>query len=508
MARVITGAAPAVPPTLTPAAQAQQEARPATQEEPPANYKWKVLLVVGSGVYMVTLDSGIVNVALPALTREFATSLLVAQWVILGYVLCITGLLLPAGRLADMVGRREVFLAGFLVFAISSALCGLAPTVGLLIAARVVQGIGGALMQANMAALLTQAFPASERGRALGMNSSIVSVGLLSGPVIGGFITEHFGWRWAFYVNVPICIVAAPTGWRLLRKSPVVHGQRFDPAGATLFLLAAVTLLLGLNQGETWGWASPAILGLLVGAIVCAAAFLWVESRVPQPTIDLSLFRNRGFSAAALSAFLSFLAISPVTLLMPFYYQLVLGLPADETGLLLVAIPATVALLAPLSGSLSDQFGSRIIASAGMAIEALGLFLLVFLPASGSPLSAALRLVVVGVGLAFFQSPNSSALFGSVPRSRLGLVGGFQALTRNLGQSLGQVVSGAVWTILVLAAAVDAPSAVQAPAEAMMTGFRAVFAGSAALGLVAMVTSAVGRPREGVAPPEAHMAAE
>ena len=468
---------------------------------PAGNYKWKVLAVVGSGVYMVTLDSGIVNVALPAITREFATSLLVAQWVILGYVLCITGLLLPAGRLADMLGRREVFLAGFLVFAAASAMCGLSPGVGWLIAARVLQGVGGALIQANTAALLTQAFPAKERGRALGLNSSIVSVGLLSGPVIGGLITQQLGWRWAFYVNLPISLVAAPLGWRLLRPSPVIKDQRFDPVGAALFLLAAVTLLLGLNQGETWGWTSPAIVGLLAAAVACTATFLWVEGRVAQPTIDLMLFRNRGFSAAALAAVLSFLAISSVTLLMPFYYQRVLGLRADQTGLLLIAIPATVALLAPLSGSLSDRFGSRIIASAGMAIEAIGLALLVTLPEQGTPLWAAARLVLVGVGLAFFQSPNSSALFSSVPRSRLGMVGGFQALTRNLGQSLGQVVAGAAWTIVVLAVSADSvTTAVEAPSSAMMSGFRLVFVWSAFLALAAMVTSFV-RPTE--AHPEA-----
>jgi Na+/melibiose symporter-like transporter len=266
--------------------------------------------------------------------------------------------------------------------------------------------------------------------------------------------------------------------------------------GAALFLLAAVTLLLGLNQGETWGWTSLPIVGLLAAAVLGTAAFLWVERRVAQPTIDLMLFRNRGFSAAALASVLSFLAISSVTLLMPFYYQLVLGLRADQTGLLLVAIPATVALLAPLSGTLSDRFGPRVIASFGMAIEAIGLVSLVTLPERGSALWAAARLVVVGVGLAFFGSPNSSALFGSVPRTRLGMVGGFQALTRNLGQSLGQVIAGAAWTIVVLAAAAGlASTAVEAPPAAMMTGFRLVFAWSAVLALAAMVTSFV-RPTE------------
>ncbi|MGH2354047.1 MAG: MFS transporter, partial [Chloroflexota bacterium] len=174
---------------------------------PADGYKWKVLAVVGAGVYMATLDSGIVNVALPVLTRDFGASLVLSQWVVLGYVLCITGLLLPAGRLADMLGRREVFLGGFLLFGGASALCGLAPSIHWLIAARVLQGVGGALVQANTGALLTQAFPVSERGRALGLNGSVVSAGLLSGPLIGGLITEYFGWRWAFYVNVPIAAI-------------------------------------------------------------------------------------------------------------------------------------------------------------------------------------------------------------------------------------------------------------------------------------------------------------
>lgn len=500
----MTGATPLTSAMPSPPAGPRPDGRAMLAGEDP-RYKWKVLGVVGSGVYMVTLDSGIVNVALPILTRDFATSLVVSQWVILGYVLCITGLLLPAGRLADMVGRRGVFLSGFVLFAGASALCGLAPGIGWLIAARVLQGVGGALVQANTAALLTQAFPASERGRALGLNSSIVSVGLLSGPVIGGAITQYLGWRWAFYVNLPISLVAAPVGWRLLRPSPVVPDQRFDLVGSALFLLAVVALLLGLNQGEVWGWLSPLTIGVLAAAVLLAAAFLRVEQHVAQPTIELSLFRNHGFSVAAATAFLSFLALSPVTLLMPFYFELVLGLPADQAGLLLVAIPATVACIAPFSGALSDHLGPRLIAAAGLLVETLGLALLIFLPPAGGALAAAVRLVIVGAGQALFQSPNSSALFGSVPRSRLGLVGGFQALTRNLGQSLGQVLAGTLWTSVVMAAAGSAARvAVEAPPAAMMAGFRAVFTVSAALAAVAMLVS-LGRPP---APAGAHRRAD
>jgi EmrB/QacA subfamily drug resistance transporter len=399
-----------------------------------------------------------------------------------------------------MAGRREVFLAGFLLFGGASALCGLAPSVPLLIGARVLQGIGGALVQANTAALLTAAFPTTERGRALGLNGSIVSSGLLTGPVVGGVITRYLGWRWAFFVNVPLALIATVAGLRLLKPSPTQRDQRFDPLGAALFLLTAVAFLLALNQGASWGWTNPRIFVCLAAAAFAGWAFNYVERRVEFPTVDLSLFRNRAFSAAAASGFLSFLAISPVNLLMPFYFQLVLGIPVDQSGLLLISIPATVVFLAPVSGALSDRLGSRLIASVGLAVEAVGLISLVFVPSRGQPFWAAASLVVVGVGLALFQSPNSSSLFAAVPPARYGVVGGFMALTRNLGSSIGQALAGALWSIVTLAAATAASAAVstatQAPPDAMMAGIRAVFALSVAFSIVAGLTSVFGRPAQ------------
>jgi EmrB/QacA subfamily drug resistance transporter len=471
----------------------------AAVEEHPPGYKWRVLLVVGAGIYMSTLGTGIVNVALPVMAEEFGASLALTQWVVLSYVLCITGLLLPAGRLADILGRKEVFLAGFVIFAAGSALCGLSPTIEWLIAARLVQGVGGALVQANSGALVTQAFPASERGRALGLVGSWVSLGLLSGPLVGGVITEYAGWRWAFYVNVLITAVATPAGWRLLRPSPVARGQRFDPLGAALFFVAVGALMLGINQGPVWGWGDPRTVGLLVLAAGAGGVFVWVERRVAQPTVDLALFQNRGFAAAVGAGFLSFMASASTVLLMPFYFRLVLGLRSDQTGLLLVATPAAVMLLAPVSGSLADRFGSRLIASLGQAVLLAGFVSLLTLPAEGGLAMAALRLAVIGVGIALFNSPNSSAMFGSVPPARLGLVGGFQALTRNLGQSLGQTISGVIFSIAVLAAA-GLPGgaltgAAQAPPEALLAGFQAAFLWSAVLSGAALLVSLVGRPR-------------
>jgi EmrB/QacA subfamily drug resistance transporter len=478
---------------------------PAEDEPPEGAYKWSVMLVAGSGIYMVTLDSGIVNVALPVLTAEFHTALNTAQWVILGYLLCITALLLPAGRLADMLGRKRVFLVGFLLFAGSSALCGLAPSIGWLVAARVLQGIGGALVQANSPALVTQAFPSSERGRALGIVSAIVSVGLLSGPMVGGLITQYLGWRWAFYVNVPISIVATAVGTRLLRPSPRQPDQRFDLAGAVLFLMAVVALLLTLTTGPSRGWQSAETVALAALALVGAVAFLQVERRVPQPMLDLSLFANQGFRAAAAAAFLNFLALAQVILLMPFYLQRVLELPVSQAGVIMAAIPATNMFVAPFSGTLSDRLGSRMIASLGMLVECVGFLSLLTLRRNEPAALVAARLVLLGFGLGLFNSPNSSALFGSVPRSRLGVVGGMQALTRNLGQSLGQAIAGALWTAVLgalagssVATAVAAgnAAALGQAVPAAMTAFRVNFGLSLVLGSAALCISLLGRPSE------------
>jgi EmrB/QacA subfamily drug resistance transporter len=477
-----------------------------TEDEPhDSAYKWSVMLVAGSGIYMVTLDSGIVNVALPVLTAEFHAALNTAQWVILGYLLCITALLLPAGRLADMLGRKRVFLTGFLLFAGSSALCGLAPSIGWLVAARVLQGIGGALVQANSPALVTQAFPSSERGRALGIVSAIVSVGLLSGPMVGGLITQYLGWRWAFYVNVPISIVATAVGVRLLRPSLRQPGQRFDIAGAALFLLAVVALLLMLTTGPSQGWRSPRTLALAALALAGIGAFLGVERRVDQPMLDLTLFANQGFRAAALAAFLNFLALAQVILLMPFYLQRVIGLPVSQAGILMAAIPATNMFVAPFSGTLSDRLGSRMIASLGLVIECIGFLLLLTLRRSEPAVLVAARLVLLGFGLGLFNSPKSSALFGSVPRTRLGVVGGMQALTRNLGQSLGQAVAGALWTAVLgalaghtIATAVAAGNAdaLSQAVPAALTAFRINFGLSLGLAIVALLVSLLARPSE------------
>jgi EmrB/QacA subfamily drug resistance transporter len=435
-----------------------------------------------------------VNVALPTITQHFAAPLVVTQWVVLAYLVSITGLLLPMGRLADMVGRKRVFLTGFVIFAAGSALCGVAPSLGALIAGRLIQGAGGAMLQANSSGLVTQAFPSTERGRALGLNSAIVSAGHLSGPVVGGLIIDWFGWQWLFFVSLPIAAAATLVGWRLLRETPRRTGQRFDLAGAALFMLLMIGLLLTLNRGGQDGWTTPAVLGLLAGTIAAAALLVLVERRAAQPLIDVGLFRNAGVRAAILSGFLVFVSISQSQLLMPFYLQLALGLTAAQVGLVLVTQPATLMVLAPISGSLSDRLGSRLLASAGAAIAAGGLLSLATLSADSAVSEVVVRMLVLALGLALFSSPNTSALFGSLPRERYGVAGAYQSLTRNLGQAVGQTLAATLWTAVVTANA-GGLAAAAAPPAALIAGFRAVWVVAAALVAVAAVVSLVARPR-------------
>ena len=466
--------------------------------------KWQVLLVVGPGLFLTTLGAGIVNVALPVLAREFGASLIEVQWVALAFLLSVTGLLLPAGRLADMLGRKEVFLTGAAVFASGSVLCGLAPTLGWLVAARVVEGVGAALVQANGRALVAQAFPVVQRARAQGLFGSFVQAGALSGPIVGGLITEYAGWRWAFYVNVAVGAVVVPAGWKLLRSSPAAAGQRFDLAGAALFVAAVGSLMLALQQGAGLGWAHPSTFGLFTAAVLAGAAFLAVERRAAQPMVDLALFKNRAFSGAVVSCWLNFMASSTTVLLMPFYCTLVLGLRIDQVGLVLAAAPLMSLLLAPVGGMLADRFGARRVAALGQTIAGVGLVSLVFLPErsdAGETLQAMLRVAVslgaIGAGQVLFNVPNSAALFDAAPASRMGLVGGLWALSRTLGGAIGQATAGVLWSVVVVAATGGAAVvATQAPPETMLAGFRAAFVLGAALSVGALVVWQMG-VREG-----------
>jgi EmrB/QacA subfamily drug resistance transporter len=413
--------------------------------------KWTVLLIVNIGIFMATLDASIVNISLPKISLSFHVPLSgIVEWVIIAYLIVIASLLLILGRLSDIVGQKLLWVLGLSIFTLSSALCGAAPSLVHLVIFRALQGVGGAMIMALSPAMLTRAFPPTEWGRALGLLALVVAAGTSAGPTVGGIITEAFTWRWIFYLNVPIGIIGIVTTLRLLTEPMHLRWgrQQFDPIGAILLSVSLCCLMLGLSFGQEAGWRSFTIVGLFVAALVLLAGFIIHEKHVTQPIVDFSLFRNRLFTAAIVSSFLCFLSLFAVMFLMPFYLEELLALPVHLAGVLMTAVPLTIAVVAPLSGWLSDRFGSRLLSSAGLAIVCLGLWFLSQLTARVSLFDIAWPLVVTGFGQALFQPPNNNAIMSSVPPHRLGLASGFLSTVRVLGQSSSVAMTGAIFTSL------------------------------------------------------------
>ncbi|HXZ06077.1 MAG TPA: MFS transporter, partial [Ktedonobacteraceae bacterium] len=269
--------------------------------------KWAVLAILAIGIFMATLDTSIVNISLPTIAHYFHVPLNGAiEWVIIAYLVVIAGVLLTTGRLADMIGRKPIWIAGLIIFTTGSAICGASVSLGMLIAARALQGLGGAFIMAVSPAMLTNAFPASERGRALGMNAVIVALGVSVGPTLGGLITESFTWRWIFYVNVPFGIIGVIATLRVLTERMRRNPGHFDPIGAVLLGIGLVALTLGLSFGQEWGWNSPLLIGTLIVSIVAIITLVIVERHVANPIIDFSLLKRRVFLSANVSLILSF----------------------------------------------------------------------------------------------------------------------------------------------------------------------------------------------------------
>lgn len=420
--------------------------RPSPISTSSLHYKWLVMGVVALGTLMATIDSSVVNIALPVISRYFHATITSVIWVTLSYLLTVTVLLLVFGRLGDLLGRQRVYGWGFLVFTGGSALCGLSRSLGQLVFFRAVQAVGAAMMFSNGAAIITAVFPASERGRALGINGSIVSTGLTIGPSLGGFLLDWAGWRSIFYINLPIGLGAMSAMRFLLppeEASPL--RPRFDFLGAFLLGVGLLSFTLALTRSDQIGWHSPWIAGGLLLAGLSLGAFVGQERRAAHPMIDLNLFRNRLFTAANLAGFLNFVAGFFNVLLMPFYLQQLKGFSPSHAGLIMTAVPLTTVFVAPFSGWLSDRLGSRGLSSTGLFINAAGLWWLSRLDGSASPADVVLRLVLVGIGNGLFQSPNNSAIMGSVPRARLGVASSFIALVRNLGMVTGLSLAGAVF---------------------------------------------------------------
>jgi EmrB/QacA subfamily drug resistance transporter len=430
------------------------------------------MLAVAMGVFLGTIDGSIVNIALPTLVHDLDTTFAHAQWVVLSYLLTLATLVLGIGRLSDLVGKKLIYTGGFGVFTLGSVLAGLAPTIGWLIAARVLQGVGASMVFAPGFAIVTEAFPPEERGRALGIQGAIVSIGIVLGPTIGGVLIDGFGWRSIFFVNLPVGIVGTWTAMRFLPAVPPAGGQRFDFAGAILFCVALFGLMLGLTLGQTRGFTAGPVLGLIGGALVVGTAFVRVEQRVSHPMLDLSLFRNRQFSVNVLAGWAAFAGIGGIYLLLPFYLENVLGHPPRTTGLLLASGPAALGLVSPIAGVVSDRIGPRPVVASGLFVMLGGYLLMSTLTTETSALEYVMIGIPMSVGLGIFQSPNNSAIMGSVSRDRLGVTSGLLTITRITGQLSGIALFGTVWATRVAGIWGRSGPPASAPAPAQVGGLR------------------------------------
>ncbi len=401
-----------------------------------ATYKWWALSCTSLGMLLATINSGTLIIALPELERALHTGLLTLVWVILAYMIASTVLVLTAGRLSDLFGRKKAYVGGFLAFALASLGAGFATDATQLIGWRIVQGIGGAFLFANAAALVTDAFPRRQLGLAMGTNTMVAAVGLVIGPVLGGALVS-LGWQWVFWFNVPLGLLGAAWGAVILRELARPDAVRgLDVLGTVTFVVGLTGLVLGISRGGIEGWVDPVVLGGIALGLVLLPIFVVIESRVQAPMLDLSIFRNRLFAAATGAAFINGLSRFALMFVFVFYFQGPQGDDPITAGIKLAPLALGMLIASPPAGMWADRHGSRALAAAGMLVSAAGLALMTTLEVHTPYWQSGLWLLIVGIGSGMFNSPNTAAMMGTVPAHRRGIAAGARTMLQNTGAVL------------------------------------------------------------------------
>lgn len=407
---------------------------------------WLAVGAVCVGAFMGQLDASIVTVALPTLQQIFHASVGAVTWVGLSYLLVLVATVTAVGRFADMWGRKLLYVYGFVVFVIGSALCGLAPTLGVLIAFRVLQALGAAMLQANSVAIIVIAVPRAALGRAIGIQGAAQALGLALGPSIGGLLLAVGGWRLIFLVNLPFGALGIVVGLLFIPRSLHLRERvPFDWKGLSMFFPAVVTILTAVSFGNSYGWTSPVILGAFLVGLGLVGAFIVWERCTSEPMLDLSLFGRAAFRRGISSGLLSYLVMFGVLFLVPFYLERGQGIGVGQAGLELMMMPLALGLVAPFAGRLADRVGARLLTVGGMSLVAAGLFALGGLRPSTEGFLGFLALI--GIGLGFFTPPNNAAIMGSVPEQQSGLASGVLNMTRGMGTALGLALTGLVFDL-------------------------------------------------------------
>ena len=460
--------------------------------------KWWTLAAVAFGLFMIMLDNTVVNVALPSIQRDFQTDLSELEWVVNGYALTFGVLMLTGGKLADLLGRRLIFIVGLAIFTAASLACGLATSPEFLIGARVVQGAGAALMNPATLSIIIATFPPRQRGMAIGIWAGVSAMALAIGPLLGGVITEHIDWSWVFFINVPVGILGIVVARLVITESGDTSAeQRLDLPGLAVSAVALFALTYGLIEANQHGWTSPLIIGLFAIAAVGLVVFVLLERHQRVPMLDLSLFKNPTFAGANTVMLLVGLAMFGIFLFVTLYLQNVLGYSPTEAGAAFLPMTILIVIFAPIAGKLSDRVGSRWLMAGGLLLISLSLLLDTRFTADSSYWDVLPPLVVGGIGMGLAMTPTTAAAMGSVPVDKAGVGSAVLNSMRQVGGSLGIAVLGAIVASYITAEPPDPRLQAQ-----FLDGFHAALYVAAAIAFAGAIV-AVATVRK-VAHPEQH----
>jgi len=434
---------------------------PPEKSSAPRRSRWWSLAVASLATLIVTADSGQLSIAMPLIIKDLHADLSLASWIALVYALVTASLYLPCGRLSDVLGVGKLFLAGFVLYSLSAFAAGMAAAPAQMIFFRATQAAGSALIMANNFALITALFPREERGRAMGIAGGTVSaLGYTLGPVLGGLLTHSLGWRANFYLSGSLAIIGFIAARRLLPTESFKPTQEkktpFDITGAITFAAGISLLLFSLALAQKESWREPAVSLTALIAVAALSVFIRLEKRATFPLLDLKIFRSAAFTLGNIARWFSFITMSVSNLLMPFFLQLALGLDPLRAGLLVAPTPFAMALLAPVTGWLSERFSPERLCAIGLAVNGAALVLLALLQTDATAFEVAAGLALLGIGMGIFQTPNNNLLMSSVPRHRLGIGSSVLSIVRSLGYSVGATLAAAIVGYFLVMATGDA----------------------------------------------------
>ena len=447
------------------------------------NRKWWTLGAVAVGLFMIMLDNTVVNVAVPSIQRDLGVGLSELQWIVTGYALSFAALMLTGGKLADMFGRRRIFVTGIVIFTIASLFCGLADTGQSLIGWRIVQGVGAALMNPATLAIISATFPPRQRGMAIGIWAGVSALALAIGPLVGGLLTEHLSWSWVFFVNVPVGVLGVAASYLLIDESrDMSEEQRLDLAGLVTSGLGLFALTYGLIEANTYGWSSARIVGSFVAAAVLLGSFVILELRQRVPMLDLTLFRNGTFAGANVVILMVGLAMFGVFFFVSLYMQNILGFSAVQAGAAFLPMTVLIILVAPVAGKLSDRIGSRWLMTGGMTLLGIQLLYYSTLGTTANFWDLLPALLIGGVGMSLTMTPSAAAIIGSVPTDKAGVGSAVMNSMRQVGGSIGVALIGAI---------IAAKVGDQRSPEAFVDGFSTALVVASGFAFVGAIVAAV-----------------